>query len=181
MRHNVLHGSTLREVIDFRARLIHRFTSHGWRAYNARHMAANNSQDRFQWNSGSWFGAVIGSTAWMLLAGIFVARASTPVSLVTLGLFLAINLIAVLLWSRRATLPPFLCMQFILVLIGLASFIIVFIIDRSGHWSAIQVGGFKVPALLMYVAIGLGVPVLVGLMWLQRWIHSLPHTEDEDG
>ena len=75
---------------------------------------------RFQWNARGWFGSVIGSTTWMLVAAGFLIAYRQWLALVPIGCFVIINSIAWVLWRRRDRLDPFSSLMMILASIAVA-------------------------------------------------------------
>ncbi len=51
-------------------------------------MGLQRGTERFQWNVGGWFGCQIGSTIWLLLAGILLTAESVACSALLFGCFL---------------------------------------------------------------------------------------------
>ena len=60
-----------------------------------------------QWNTVAWFGGQIGSTAWMLVGALVLAREAPEVAAAWLLGFTSANAIGTWLWSRRRRLRPF--------------------------------------------------------------------------
>ena len=62
----------------------------------------------FQWSFWSWFGAIVGSTSWMLVvASFFIAWREEVVSAIPIASFVFVNLLAIGLWLRRSRLSSF--------------------------------------------------------------------------
>lgn len=104
---------------------------------------------RFQWNAGAWFGSLLGSSAWMAVAAVFlllneqVLLASVP----AVG-FATVLMGALLLWSRRDSVFPFPAIMAMLALLAIATPVV---------WIAVQSLGSP--------------PVLAAMNWPQAgWI-----------
>ena len=75
---------------------------------------------RFQWNAGGWFGASLGSSAWMVVTSCFVAVHDQPLLAFIPAVGFTIVLIASLtLWARRNHIYPFTAMMWLLGLIAI--------------------------------------------------------------
>lgn len=74
------------------------------------------------WNTGSWFGSSVGSTAWMFVCAVFLfLHGQTGVATLNLACFGVTNAVAVGLWINRRNLNAF---QALLVLLATLSFAI---------------------------------------------------------
>src|SRR5579883_2046500 len=105
----------------------------------------------FQWNTGAWFGAQLGSTAWMLLAAAWVAPLAPAVVAVGLLCFAVANALGAWLWrlrDRLASYPAFLMLT--LVIGGTGLFLL---LTFEWFW----------PAAVSRESLGAGYAVLLGL------------------
>ncbi|MEZ5066007.1 MAG: hypothetical protein R3B81_14835 [bacterium] len=93
-----------------------------------------------QWNAGGWFGAQLGCTCWMLVAGLLAARHHLSTGLLTLGLFALPNVVGLALWFGRK-LSVYASIQTLVLTAGLCGVAAVWVLDRGGVWSTIQTGG----------------------------------------
>ncbi len=76
---------------------------------------------RFQWNAGGWFGALLGSTCFLLLGAISFLSTQPLLSVVWLAAFIISVAIGVFLWNRRDHIAPYAAIQGLLLTIGLFS------------------------------------------------------------
>lgn len=75
----------------------------------------------FQWNRSGWFGGQIGATLWLLLLGSWLLVQSQPVGALLVGLGAGSNLVGVALWRRRSSLSPYLALQMLIAVCGIAA------------------------------------------------------------
>lgn len=62
----------------------------------------------FQWNTGAWFGSVIGGTSWMMVAaGFLLVYQELGLAAIAIGGFALNNVVALSVWRRRSRLDPF--------------------------------------------------------------------------
>lgn len=109
----------------------------------------------------------------MFAAGLLLLRHDRALAGVILGLFALFGVAAVVLWVYRESLPFFPCLQVMMGLLAALGFIVVWQVDRAGFWGVMQIGS-NLSARSAYWIIG-GVAVAgMGLLWLQRWLHTLP-------
>jgi len=95
---------------------------------------------RFQWNTGGWFGAQIGSTLWLLILGAIILNKNTIMGSVLLFLFLLPNMTGWILWRERHRIEPYPAIQSLLGMIGLSSLFAVIILDLSGYIAKLEPG-----------------------------------------
>jgi hypothetical protein len=99
----------------------------------------------YQWNTGGWFGAQIGSTAWMLLAAVGVAPWSVETATVAMLCFAVPNLLGARLWQRRDRIAPGAAIELLLLSISGSSLILLFTFEwfagvpRTSLWPAYAV------------------------------------------
>lgn len=92
-----------------------------------------------QWNVGGWFGAQVGGTAWILIAGMLAALRDLPTGLIALLLFAIPNAIGVLLWRRRG-LSCYASTQLLLGIMGGCGLLTIYVLRGGGLWEQIQTG-----------------------------------------
>lgn len=116
----------------------------------------------FQWNLGGWLGGQLGGTCWILVAAAMAFPHEPRVATIVLGLFLLPNLIGWRLWAARDRLAALRGMQIMVLVAGAFGVATVYVLDRSGLWEAIQVGGQASSAATYAVIVG----VVAGLLLL---------------
>jgi hypothetical protein len=95
---------------------------------------------KFQWNTGGWFGAQIGSTLWLLLIGAMILNTNAIMGSILLFLFILPNLAGWILWRERHRIEPYPAIQSLLGTIGLSSLFAVIILDLSGYIVKLEPG-----------------------------------------
>jgi len=118
---------------------------------------------KLDWNLGSWFGAQLGSTAWILIASVLTAARDFRTGALVFAVFLVPNIAGTVMWRRRERLSCSIAIQVLLSLIGVCGLLTVYILDRTNHWLAIQSGG-SVSAPWAYGIIILVVATLLVVM-----------------
>jgi hypothetical protein len=86
---------------------------------------------RFQWNTGGWFGAQLGSTIWLLGATAILLPKYAGAGAVALFCFLAPNVFGLILYLNRSRIAPYPAIQWLIFGIGSASVIFVVYLNRS--------------------------------------------------
>ena len=77
---------------------------------------------RFQWQTGGWFGSIIGSSAWMIpTAFILGSHRQIVLALLPAGCFLLINVVGVVLWHQRDRIRPFPALIGVLTLLSVVT------------------------------------------------------------
>ena len=66
---------------------------------------------RFQWSTGGWFGAQIGSTAYLVVLGALLAFPSPRAGILLLVCGLLPNIIGTWIWMRRDRFAPYPALQ----------------------------------------------------------------------
>ena len=110
-----------------------------WDTLQARDTFRN--RDTFQWNVGGWFGAQLGSSCWMLIAGVLLLWRSPGAAVATLIVFAATNVAGTALWTQRQRLRPLRAMQGLVAIAGLASALATYVIDSAGQFESLGAGG----------------------------------------
>jgi hypothetical protein len=95
---------------------------------------------KFQWNTGGWFGAQIGSTLWLFLLGAMILNTNTIIGTILLSLFILPNMAGWLLWRERQRIEPYPAIQALLGMIGFSSLFAVIILDLSGYITRLEPG-----------------------------------------
>jgi hypothetical protein len=119
-------------------------------------MSSKIHSSPFAWNAGGWFGALFGSTIWMLALGVGVLSEDRAAAGFVFTSFVAANLWGILLWRRRARLSAYAGLQWLMV--GLLVAFAVAIVTANARSLAVQVP---------YWAIALPVP-LMAMFWLRQ-------------
>lgn len=87
---------------------------------------------RFQWNTGGWVGGQIGGTCWLLpMAWVLFSGGDLSGGVILVLCFLAPNILGTLLWTRRASIPPYPAIQALLLGVAVAAYTAFFILFRS--------------------------------------------------
>jgi len=86
---------------------------------------------RFQWNTGGWFGAQLGSTVWLILAATIQLPGYPKATVVALACFLVPNVFGLILFLNRHRVAPYPAIQWLICAIGVASIIFVVYLNRS--------------------------------------------------
>ena len=63
--------------------------------------------NQMQWNLGGWLGAQLGSTVWILVAGILSLWVDVNTAIVVITLFVLANAIGSTIWRRREKLSAY--------------------------------------------------------------------------
>lgn len=126
-------------------------------------MAESN---QMQWNLGGWLGAQLGSTIWILVAGMVSLWSDVRTALVVIALFVLANLCGMVIWRRRQMLSAYAGVQILLPIVGVIGLAAVYALERSGIYESIQVGG-TVSARSTYGIIILVVAALMLMFYFQ--------------
>lgn len=95
-------------------------------------MEPKKGDGQFQWSTGGWFGAQVGSTVWIAVAGVILLWKSCVLTgCVFLGSFLAPNIIGLVLWSKRDRIRPYPAIQWLIVIIGVFTVVSLVCLDIS--------------------------------------------------
>lgn len=122
--------------------------------------------NRMRWNLGGWPGAQLGSTIWILIAGILSLRTDVITALVVVGLFALANVVGMAIWRRRGKLSAYARVQILLPVVGFFGLAAVYTLERSNIYETIQVGG-TVSARSTYGIIILVVAALMLMFYFQ--------------
>jgi hypothetical protein len=95
---------------------------------------------KFQWNTGGWFGAQIGSTLWLLLLGMILLNKNVIIGSIILLFFILPNMMGWIIWSERHRIEPYPAIQALLGMIGFSSLFAVIILDLSGYITKLEPG-----------------------------------------
>ncbi len=71
----------------------------------------------FQWSTGGWFGAQVGSTCWLLVAAIALLGQTPLLAALLLGCFVLANLVGTIIWMNRGKVDPYRAIQVLLLVI----------------------------------------------------------------
>ncbi len=122
--------------------------------------------NQMQWNLGGWLGAQVGSTIWILVAGILSLWVDVNTALLVIALFIIANLAGMAIWRRREALSAYTGIQILLPIVGVVGLAAVYTLDRSSIYESIQVGG-TVSAQSSYGLIVLVVAALMVLFYFR--------------
>lgn len=118
----------------------------------------------FGWNAGGWFGALLGSTIWLLILGVGVFSEDFVAGSLALAGFAAVNLWGIALWRRRDRLSAYSGLQWMMV--GLL------VVFAAVVWTM----NTRVPSILIpYWAIAVPLP-LMAMFWLRQQTARGPDT-----
>ena len=117
------------------------------------------------WNAGGWFGAQIGGTCWIAICAAFLSMHNLTIATAVFALFLAANVIGIVIWRARNRISAYSGIKVLLIVIGVASIAAVFVVDRSGLWHLVEGVGGKVSARQMYLLIPVMIVGLFVLFW----------------
>jgi hypothetical protein len=111
----------------------------------------------FEWNAGGWFGAQLGSTAWLFIGGFVLLRGHPASGLALLGCGLAANLLGSLLWMQRRRLSPYRGIQVLVAICCAAGLLAVRWLDLRGELGLLdpRVGPRSMYVLLLGLLLGL--------------------------
>ncbi len=123
--------------------------------------------NQMQWNIGGWLGAQLGSTVWILVAGILSLWVDVNTAMVVIGLFVLANVVGMLIWNRRDKMSAYKGIQILLPIVGAAGLATVYMLERSNIYESIQVGG-TVSARSTYGIIVLVVAALMLMFYFQH-------------
>ncbi len=126
---------------------------------------------KLEWNLGGWFGSQLGGTLWILIAAVLSGIRDLETGGLVLVTFLIPNIIGTFLWHGRDRVSCYIAIQMLLPLLGIFSFLAVYILDSSNQWLAIQSGG-SVSATATYGLIILGVSLLFLIFYFRFGRHS---------
>jgi hypothetical protein len=120
-------------------------------------MQTNDRVSPLRWNAGAWFGALVGSSLWLLVLGVGLLPEDLAASVTAFAGFAACVLWSVALWRRRERLAVYAGFQ--AMMLGL---LVVFAV-------VLVVGKARVPDVpLPWWAIAVPLPVMAMFWWRQR-------------
>lgn len=127
---------------------------------------------RFQWNRAGWFGASLGSTAWMLVtAGFLIVQNQTLLALVPAIGFAVTLAASMMLWARRDRIYPFAALMALLTLLALTMPLVWFIVSSYGTATALALMNWPTSRA---VAVGVAAIVPLSMLWLIFLERSAP-------
>ncbi len=97
--------------------------------------------NQMQWNLSGWLGAQLGSTVWILVAGILSLWVDVNTAIVVIALFVVANVIGMAIWRRREKLSAYAGIQILLPIVGVIGLATLYVLERSTIYESIQVGG----------------------------------------
>jgi hypothetical protein len=83
----------------------------------------------FHWNTGGWFGAQLGGTAWMLLAALWMAPLNPWLAALWLLCFAVVNTVGTWLWLQRDQIAPHTAFEFLAMLVAGGGLLILVTLD----------------------------------------------------
>ena len=76
---------------------------------------------RFQWNTGGWFGSLLGSTAFLIVGAVSFASPSPTLSAIWFSCFAVAVAVGIYLWARRTAFSPYPAIQILLLACGISA------------------------------------------------------------
>ena len=127
---------------------------------------------RFQWNAGGWFGAALGSSAWMIVtAGVLIFHDQRALALIPTITFAIVVAASVFLWGRRARIYPFTALMTLLCLLAVALPVVWIVVSTGAAPEALAAMNWPASTWATALAVLL-VPVLV--IWFVVLERSTP-------
>ena len=123
----------------------------------------------FQWNTGGWFGAQVGSTCWLFLGAILFLGQTPLLAGLWLGCFVLANLIGTIIWMNRSKVDPYRAIQVLFLVIFAFTTIAMVSADWLGFLRELD-QRFENPRLLYLVL--LMFPALMTMLHLQNRLKS---------
>ncbi len=123
----------------------------------------------FQWNTGGWFGAQVGSTCWLFGTAICFFSQAPLLAAVWLGCFVSVNLVGTMIWMNRGKLDPYRAIQVLMLVIFASTTIAMVSSDWFGLLGEID-QRFTNPKLLYLLL--LMFPALMTLFHFQNRVKS---------
>ena len=125
-----------------------------------------SESNQMRWNLAGWLGAQVGGTVWVLVAGILSLWPDVTTGVAVIALFVLANVIGMAIWRRRENLSAYAGIQILLPIVGVVGLAAVYLLERSGIYESIQVGG-TVSARSTYSIIILVVPALMLMFYFK--------------
>lgn len=128
---------------------------------------------QFQWNTGGWFGALVGGTSWLLVGAVFMVPRAPLLAAWWGACFLAANAVGFEMWRRRDRLRPYPAIQALMATCGVAGLLAVVALHAFGP-DAVKLGlawrgglpareGFLGgPLSSLYGVLLIGIPAMMG-------------------
>ena len=124
---------------------------------------------RFQWNAGGWFGASLGSSAWMVVTSCFEAVHDQPLLALIPAVGFTIVLIASLtLWARRNHIYPFTAMMWLLGLIAIVIPFVWIAVTSYGSEAALSAMNWPVSAWAIVLVSSVAPALILWFLVLER-------------
>ncbi len=127
----------------------------------------------FQWSTGGWFGAQVGSTCWLLGTAILFFSQAPFLAALWLGCFASVNLVGTAIWMNRGKVDPYRAIQILLLVVFAFTAIAMVSADLFGLLGEIE-QRFKNPRLLYFVLL-----MFPGLMTMFHFQNRVKSKETE--
>ena len=123
----------------------------------------------FQWSTGGWFGAQVGSTCWLFFGAISFLSQTALLAAVWFGCLVLANLVGTVIWMNRGKVDPYGALQVLLLVIFALTTIAMVSADWLGFLGEL---GQRVehPRLLYFVL--LMFPALMTMFHFQNRVKS---------
>ncbi len=123
----------------------------------------------FQWNTGGWFGAQVGSTCWLFGTAICFLGQAPLLATLWFGCFASANLVGTAIWMNRGKVDPYRAIQVLLLVIFAFTTIAMVSADWFGLLGELE-QRFKNPKLLYLLL--LMFPALMTMFHFQNRVKS---------
>ena len=128
--------------------------------------AATRPVPGLRWDLGAWFGSQIGSTLWMLLAGLILLARAPLAAGVVLTCFALVNAIGTALWHARERLRAHPAMQAQLWISSLGTIGSLFALGRLSGFDALP--GARSHSDVKWSLVVLAMTVVLSLLFWRR-------------
>jgi hypothetical protein len=124
---------------------------------------------RFQWNASGWFGASLGSSAWMIVTACFLVAHNQPtLAMVPTVAFIIVLFATFLLWARRDRIYPFSALMVLLGLLAIAIPIVVIVVRTYGSPDALTAMNWPAWPWLTLVVCAMAPGLMIWFVFLER-------------
>ena len=123
---------------------------------------------RFQWNTGGWFGASLGGSAWMILvAGFLVFHDQPTLALIPAVGFPIVLLISLLLWACRTRIYPFPALMALLGLVAISVLLVVIVVPSYASPEALAAMNWPASTGLTILASAIAPSLMIWFLFVE--------------